>query len=89
MLIKQHLVSVGWPQARFSWNPYEHVAYYSPRTLRALSEQHGLVVLKIGSIRAYPRALGVFEVLRRTAFWATARLPAIAPEVFLLAKTPS
>lgn len=86
MVIKNQMLSVGWPKARFSWNPREHVAYYSPTTLRMLCEKINLQVLSLGSVALYPRPLSAFEVVRRLGFWITTAIPQLAPQIYVLAK---
>ena len=86
MVIKNQLLSIGWPRSKFSWNPSEHVSYYSPKTLRLLCEKTNLKVLKIGGVAVYPRTLSLFELARRLAFKITKPFPSISPQIFVLAK---
>jgi len=86
MVIKNRLLSIGWPRSKFSWSPSEHVSYFSPKTLRLLCEKVNLKVLRIGAVAMYPRKLALFELVRRLAFKITKPFPSISPQIFVLAK---
>lgn len=47
--------------------PYEHVFYYSRKSLRRLFEENDYEILDIGGVSLYPRALSVHEAIRRVA----------------------
>ena len=87
MIVKNWLLSYGWPKSRFSWSPTEHVAYYSPKTLRLLCQKSKLEVVRMGSVDIYHRALSPFELLRRFAFAMTRPLPSLSPQIYVLAKS--
>ena len=89
MVIKNRLLSFGWPKSRFSWSPHEHVAYYSPLTLRLVCEKCNLRVLKIGAVALYPRPLSLFEIIRRVGFWITNAMPQVAPQIYVFARSVS
>jgi len=86
MAIKNRLLSIGWPKSKFSWNPSEHVSYFSPKTLRLLCEKVNLKVLRIGAVAIYPRAFSLFELARRLSFKLTKPFPSISPQIYVLAK---
>jgi len=86
MVIKNRLLSCGYPKSKFSWNPSEHVSYFSPKTLRLLCEKANLKVLQIGGVAMYPRTLSLFELARRLTFKITKPFPSISPQIFVLAK---
>lgn len=48
--------------------PWEHVFYYSPRSLAALLRTNGFAVIDTGGVVAYRRAICMHELIRRTAF---------------------
>jgi len=83
MVIKSTLARFYWPG--FDWAPQEHVAYYSPSTLRFLFAKLGLRVLRIGSTAVYPRPFSAFEVFRRMGFAVTAWFPKWAPQIYAFA----
>lgn len=55
--------------------PYEHVFYYSRKSLRRLFEEHGYEVLDVGGVSLYPRELDVHEAVRRVATAAFKHTP--------------
>jgi 2-polyprenyl-3-methyl-5-hydroxy-6-metoxy-1,4-benzoquinol methylase len=85
-IIKQRLLKFGWPRGRFSWYPHEHLIYYSPQTLTRLFQDAGLKVLKVGSVKVYPRPLSVYEICRRATFRVLSGMPSFAPQIYILAK---
>jgi 2-polyprenyl-3-methyl-5-hydroxy-6-metoxy-1,4-benzoquinol methylase len=48
--------------------PWEHVFYYSPRSLAALLRRNGFAVIDTGGVVAYRRAISTHELIRRAAF---------------------
>jgi len=50
--------------------PWEHVFFYTRRSLRALMEKNKYQVVDISGVVAYPRKISPHEVLRRVAFRA-------------------
>lgn len=85
MLLKSNINKlVGFPG--FGWAPHEHVAYYTPATLRTLLEGAGLRVIEIGSTAVYPRPLSGFEALRRIVFFLTRFTPTWAPQIYTFAR---
>lgn len=83
MIVKSRFSRV-WPG--FTWAPREHVVYYSPTTLRHLCRDAGFRVLESGSVKVYPRSPSVFEAIRRTGFSLTARMPRLAPQIYVFAQ---
>jgi len=61
--------------------PWEHVFYYSPRSLKFLLSLSGFKVLKIGTVPCYRRALSLFEVARRLLFWGVRKFPSKAFQI--------
>ena len=86
MRIKSSLISKGWPKARFSWNPQEHVSYFTPKSLSLLLTKCHLRVVKTGTMPVYPRSLSVFEAIRRFGFAVLRAFPNLAPQFFILAE---
>lgn len=86
MQIKSSLISKGWPKARFSWNPQEHVNYFTPKTMSLLLAKCHLRVVRTGTIPVYPRSLSVFEAIRRLGFAVLRAFPNLAPQFFVLAE---
>jgi len=84
MVIKSILARFYYPG--FDWAPQEHIAYYSPSTLRFLFGKLGLRVLQIGSTAVYPRPFSAFEVFRRVGFAVTAWFPKLAPQIYAFAE---
>jgi 2-polyprenyl-3-methyl-5-hydroxy-6-metoxy-1,4-benzoquinol methylase len=71
-----------------SFEPWEHVLYYSPDALRRMLEEHGFQVIHSTGVVCYPRRFGAFEAVRRCAFMAARRTP-LAPQLFVLARRAS
>lgn len=45
--------------------PWEHVFYYTPKSLRDVLERSGLRVIKIGGVAIYKRPISASEIIRR------------------------
>ena len=46
--------------------PWEHVFYYTKRSLRVVLEKNGFIVKDIGAVVAYPRHISMHEIIRRS-----------------------
>jgi 2-polyprenyl-3-methyl-5-hydroxy-6-metoxy-1,4-benzoquinol methylase len=68
--------------------PWEHVFYYSPRSLAALLRTNGLMVIDAGGVVAYRRAISMHELVRRAAFVALRNTP-WAFQLYAVAKRPA
>lgn len=66
--------------------PWEHVFYFSPRSLRICLERSGFQVLEIGSMVCYPRPLSPFELARRFSFLVLRLTPRLAPQIYAIAR---
>ncbi|WP_130470373.1 class I SAM-dependent methyltransferase [Candidatus Magnetaquicoccus inordinatus] len=73
----------------FSLDPWEHVFYYAPITLRTMLPEWGFRVERIGSVVCYPRPWSLFELQRRIGFALLNRLPTMAPQIYCLARKVS
>ena len=87
--------ALGWKRTlwelagrKFSYEPWEHVFYYRPESLRAYLEQAGYVGIEVGSVVAYERKPSAGEFVRRAAFRATSLTPAINPQIYAVARRP-
>lgn len=69
----------------FSVDPWEHVFYYTPDALEHYLQAWGFQVLQMGSVVCYPRPWSLFEMVRRAGFSLLERMPALAPQIFVLA----
>lgn len=52
-------------QTPLSLTPWEHVFYYTPKSLRAVIETAGLEVMGLGGVATYRRPMSLQEALRR------------------------
>ena len=66
--------------------PWEHVYYFSNRSLKLCLEKAGFNILKIGNVVCYPRPLSVFEILRRVGFLFFTFYPKASPQIYAWAK---
>jgi 2-polyprenyl-3-methyl-5-hydroxy-6-metoxy-1,4-benzoquinol methylase len=85
--------ALGWKRAiweaagrRFSYEPWEHVFYFRPKSLAHYLEAWGFECLEVGSVVAYERKPSAGEFLRRAAFRATGSWPAINPQIYAVAR---
>lgn len=85
MVVKSRLHHDFGLKVRFSWNPREHVSYYSPKTLHLLCKEAGLQVLRMGAVSVYPRRLSAFEIFRRIGFFLSRPFTKISPQIYVLA----
>lgn len=65
--------------------PWEHVFYYTPRSLRLVLTTAGFEILRIGGVQPYVRPLGTHEVVRRAAHHVLKHTSA-ALQIFALAR---
>ncbi|MBF0183227.1 MAG: class I SAM-dependent methyltransferase [Magnetococcales bacterium] len=70
----------------FSLDPWEHVFYYSPLTLQKMLPHWGFRVEQIGSVVCYPRPWSWFEGGRRLGFALLNHFPAVAPQIYCVAR---
>ncbi len=66
--------------------PWEHIFYFSPRSLRMCLERSDFQVLEIGSVVCYPRPLSPFELARRLGFLVLRLTPRLAPQIYAIAR---
>jgi 2-polyprenyl-3-methyl-5-hydroxy-6-metoxy-1,4-benzoquinol methylase len=71
---------------RFSYEPWEHVFYYRPRSLRAYLEQCGFTCVEVASVVAYERRKSFGETVRRLAFQVTSIAPEFNPQIYAIAR---
>jgi len=62
--------------------PWEHVFYYSHRSLEILLSQSGFNVLKLGIVPCYQGPLSMFEISRRTLYFTMNMLPSKAFQIY-------
>jgi hypothetical protein len=55
----------GLTRTPLSLCPWEHVFYYTPKSLRAVLERAGLKVVEIGGVVTYERPMSPQEAIRR------------------------
>lgn len=71
---------------KYSYDSWEHVFYFTPKSLSVAMKNMGFKIMKIGSVVCYPRKLSCSELLRRFTFilfrWYVSR----APQIYLIAK---
>jgi 2-polyprenyl-3-methyl-5-hydroxy-6-metoxy-1,4-benzoquinol methylase len=84
MLWKRHIYNIT--RRHFSFHPWEHVFYYSPRSLSAYLNQSGYHVVHVSSVACYPRPFSIFEMFRRAGFMALKYFPALSPQISAWAK---
>jgi SAM-dependent methyltransferase len=65
--------------------PWEHVFYYSPRSLDYLLRLSGFKVLKLGAVPCYRRPLSMFEITRRALFFCMRMFPSRALQIHVWA----
>ena len=70
------------------WAPWEHVFYYTMKSLNDYVRMAGFQVLKSGAVACYPRPLSIFEVVRRFAFLCLRTVPSHAPQIYMWAQAP-
>jgi 2-polyprenyl-3-methyl-5-hydroxy-6-metoxy-1,4-benzoquinol methylase len=70
----------------FSYEPWEHVFYYRPKSLARYLNAWGLDCVEVGSVVAYERKPSPGEYVRRGAFWLTGAVPAINPQIYAVAR---
>jgi len=88
MFWKQKVYMILGRDIQQAWVPWEHVFYYSPRSLGEYLGKTGFHLLKIGSVPCYPRPLSTFEVMRRVGFACLRPFPSWAPQIFAWARVP-
>jgi SAM-dependent methyltransferase len=67
---------------RGEFMPWEHVFYYSPRSLEYLLRKSGFKMLKLGAVPCYRRPLSKFEITRRALFFSMKMFPSRAFQVY-------
>ncbi len=65
--------------------PWEHVFYYTKRSLRAVLERTGFEVLQIGAVVPYLRPISFHEIVRRSAHYVLGPTP-LALQIFAVAR---
>jgi 2-polyprenyl-3-methyl-5-hydroxy-6-metoxy-1,4-benzoquinol methylase len=73
-------------KGRFSYDAWEHVFYFTPKSLSMAMDNIGFKTLKIGSVVCYPRSLNLAELIRRFSFVFFRYDAARAPQIYLFAK---
>ncbi|MBF0367842.1 MAG: class I SAM-dependent methyltransferase [Magnetococcales bacterium] len=71
-----------------SCDPWEHVFHYTPAALERFLKEWGFQVEESGSVVCYPRPWSLFEMLRRIGFGLLGLFPAIAPQIYVVARKP-
>lgn len=72
---------------RVTFDPWEHVFFFSHSALHRLLREMGFRVLAHGGVPCYPRPLSLFEVARRTGFFISNVLaPGLAPQIYAFAE---
>lgn len=66
--------------------PWEHVFYYTPRSLKLLLQSCGFDETASGAVKNYPRPLSFGEIVRRAGFAVLGLFPSIAPQIYALAR---
>lgn len=70
----------------YTFAPWEHVFYYSSKSLAQLLLQTGFALVRSGAVACYKRPLTAFELIRRSAFVLSGQIaPRLAPQIFALA----
>lgn len=73
---------------KYSYDAWEHIFYYTPKSLCETMENMGFRVMKVGSVVCYPRELGLAELVRRFSYvlfsWYTSK----APQIYVFARMP-
>ena len=67
---------------RGEFMPWEHVFYYSPRSLEYLLRKSGFKMLKLGAVPCYRRPLSIFEITRRALFFCMKKFPSRALQIY-------
>ncbi len=89
MLWKRKIFSIFDPDWDRKWIPWEHVNYFSLRSLDSYLRRAGYEVLLTGAVACYPRPLSPFELLRRFGFSILRNIPSLAPQIFAWARCPA
>ncbi len=85
MLWKRRLYGMLGRNHDQEWIPWEHVFYFSIKSLRLHLKKLGFEVLQTGAVDCYPRPVSVFEVVRRTGFLIFSWFPSRAPQIYVWA----
>jgi 2-polyprenyl-3-methyl-5-hydroxy-6-metoxy-1,4-benzoquinol methylase len=70
----------------YSFDPWEHVFYYTPQSLQKLLAFAGFVTVEYGAVRCYRRPLSSLEMLRRCAHAGLSSFHSLAPQIYILAR---
>lgn len=70
----------------YSFDPWEHVFYYNPRSLSYVLNKSGFECIDIGSVVCYRRPLSLAETVRRVSFAALSAFPDVCPQIYALAR---
>jgi 2-polyprenyl-3-methyl-5-hydroxy-6-metoxy-1,4-benzoquinol methylase len=71
---------------KYSYDSWEHVFYYTPKSLSLYLENLGMDVMKVGSVVCYPRKLSVMELTRRFTFILFSLFKSKAPQIYVFAR---
>lgn len=69
--------------------PWEHVFYFTPKSLKFLAESCGFDQTAAGAVQTYRRSLSAGEVIRRAGFSFLGLFPTIAPQIYSLSRLES
>ena len=86
MLWKRRIYSLLRKPADYDWLPWEHVYYFSIRSLKNYFVKLGFEVLQTGAVVCYPRPISPFELVRRLGFRALSLVPSQAPQIYVWAR---
>jgi len=73
---------------RGEFMPWEHVFYYSGKSLWYLLSQVGFTGIMVGTVPCYRRPLSLFEIVRRALFFSLKAFPSKAFQIYASASFP-
>lgn len=86
MLWKRQMYTLFRKKHDLDWLPWEHVFYYSMRSLMACLGCSGFQLMGSGAVPCYPRPVSPFELARRLGFLASKVFPNRAPQIYAWAR---
>jgi SAM-dependent methyltransferase len=70
----------------YSFDPWEHVFYYSPSSLRAVLNASGFECVHVGAVSCYRRPMSFSECIRRISFAVLSRSVSWCPQLYAIAR---